>query len=212
MVELLRGKGVFERRRKSDEVRALGITLVHLGLSYRQTEKVLEPFDEISHEAVRKWSHRTRISSDGQFESLATRGGHRRDEDQARGETAVPLGGDRRRFIGDPGRSYHPIQEFVGHTDLHENRTGNLPEQTEGLCRRGHGTHGPSIDWSQMGTQYLRRKKSDRAVVLNIQTPDQALLRTRSNPSHETALSWCQSFVALYDLRRCLSWRPPAVQ
>jgi len=69
----LGGKRVFERRRKSDEVRALGITLVHLGLSYRQTEKVLELFDEISHEAVRKWYHRTRISSDGHLESIARR-------------------------------------------------------------------------------------------------------------------------------------------
>jgi len=60
IVELLRVERVFERQRKSDEIRALGILLIYLGLSCRQAKHVLECLNDVSHEAIRKWYHRAK--------------------------------------------------------------------------------------------------------------------------------------------------------
>ena len=55
---MLRGKKVFERERCSLELRALGIILVYLGLSYRKAAQVVSIFEKVSYEAIRKLSPR----------------------------------------------------------------------------------------------------------------------------------------------------------
>jgi putative transposase len=47
--------GVFVRNRKSNRVRALGITMYHMGLSLRDTSTILGYFGGASHEAIRNW-------------------------------------------------------------------------------------------------------------------------------------------------------------
>ena len=47
--------GLFVRERKSNRVKALGITLYHMGLSLRDTSMILAYFGGASHEAVRDW-------------------------------------------------------------------------------------------------------------------------------------------------------------
>jgi len=60
LVNALRAQRVFVRRRKSDDLRALGILLVYLGLSTRQAEEVLRGFGGASYEAIRQWYHRAK--------------------------------------------------------------------------------------------------------------------------------------------------------
>jgi putative transposase len=50
--------GVFVRNRKSNRVRALGITMYHMGLSLRDTSVILGYFGGASHEAIRNWYSR----------------------------------------------------------------------------------------------------------------------------------------------------------
>ena len=56
--ELLEAKKVFERKRKNMKSRALGILLYH-GLSLRQCKTIVSGFENVSHEAIRKWYHKT---------------------------------------------------------------------------------------------------------------------------------------------------------
>ena len=55
LLYLLRIKKVFERERVPIEIRALGIILVYLGLSYRKAAQVISIFHRVSHEAVGEW-------------------------------------------------------------------------------------------------------------------------------------------------------------
>jgi putative transposase len=57
--QLLEAKNVFERHHKSLRSHALGILLYHLGVSLRNCSLVLPSFDEVSHESVRQWYHRS---------------------------------------------------------------------------------------------------------------------------------------------------------
>lgn len=50
--------GVFVRERKSNRVRALGITMYHMGLSLRDTSVILGYFGGATHEAIRNWYNR----------------------------------------------------------------------------------------------------------------------------------------------------------
>ena len=56
--ELLEAKKVFERKRKNMKSRALGILLYHYGLSLRQCKTIVSGFENVNHEAIRKWYHR----------------------------------------------------------------------------------------------------------------------------------------------------------
>ena len=60
VVDALRERRIFRRARTDDRVRALGIVLYHLGLSFRDTSLVLDNFVPRSHEAVRQWYVRSR--------------------------------------------------------------------------------------------------------------------------------------------------------
>jgi transposase-like protein len=57
--EILEAKKVFERKRKDNKSRALGILLYHYGRSLRKCKDIVSDFEPISHEAVRKWYHKT---------------------------------------------------------------------------------------------------------------------------------------------------------
>jgi len=57
--KLLEAKNVFERHRKSLSTRALGILLYHLGISLRNCSLVLSSFEQVSHESVRQWYHKS---------------------------------------------------------------------------------------------------------------------------------------------------------
>jgi transposase-like protein len=57
--EILEAKKVFERKRKDNKSRALGILLYHYGLSLRKCKDIVSDFEPISHGAVRKWYHKT---------------------------------------------------------------------------------------------------------------------------------------------------------
>ena len=62
LTELIEAHNVFVRERKPNWLRSLGIALVYLGLSCRQTAEVLHfsDVDDASHEAVRQWYHRAK--------------------------------------------------------------------------------------------------------------------------------------------------------
>jgi len=57
--ELLEAKNIFVRNRKKMRTRALGILLYHFGLSLRNCKTILSSFEDISHESIRKWYHKT---------------------------------------------------------------------------------------------------------------------------------------------------------
>lgn len=57
--ELLEAKKIFVRKRKQRKTRALGILMYHYGLSLRQCKNILSGFEDISHESIRKWYHKT---------------------------------------------------------------------------------------------------------------------------------------------------------
>jgi len=60
IIELLENKKVFERERKPNEIRALGILLIYSGLSCRKARDILSSFDQASYEAIREWYHRAK--------------------------------------------------------------------------------------------------------------------------------------------------------
>ena len=57
--ELLEAKNIFVRNRKKRRTRALGILMYHYGLSLRKCRNILSSFEDISHESIRKWYHKT---------------------------------------------------------------------------------------------------------------------------------------------------------
>jgi putative transposase len=57
--ELLEAKNIFVRNRKKIRTRALGILMYHYGLSLRKCRTILSSFEDISHESIRKWYHKT---------------------------------------------------------------------------------------------------------------------------------------------------------
>ena len=57
--ELLEAKNIFVRNRKQMRTRSLGILLYHFGLSLRKCQIILSSFEDISHESIRKWYHKT---------------------------------------------------------------------------------------------------------------------------------------------------------
>ena len=57
--ELLEAKNIFVRKRKQRKTRALGILMYHYGLSLRKCRIILSDFEDISHESIRKWYHKT---------------------------------------------------------------------------------------------------------------------------------------------------------
>ena len=58
VIYALEVKKAFVRSRVPMEIRALGILLVYMGLSYRRTSQIVSLFTPVSHEAVRKWYHK----------------------------------------------------------------------------------------------------------------------------------------------------------
>ena len=60
LTELIENHNVFVRERKPLWVRSLGIALLYLGLSCRQTAEVLQRVDAASYEAARQWYHRAK--------------------------------------------------------------------------------------------------------------------------------------------------------
>jgi len=59
IMKALEAKNIFERKRKDLQSRALGILLYHYGLSLRKCRSVVSSFEPVSHEAIRKWYHKT---------------------------------------------------------------------------------------------------------------------------------------------------------
>ena len=59
IMKVLEAKKIFERKRKNMQSKALGILLYHYGLSLRKCRSVVSSFEPISHEAIRKWYHKT---------------------------------------------------------------------------------------------------------------------------------------------------------
>jgi len=57
--ELLEAKNIFVRNRKKRRTHALGILMYHYGLSLRKCRTILSDFENISHESIRKWYHKT---------------------------------------------------------------------------------------------------------------------------------------------------------
>ena len=57
--KLLEAKNIFVRNRKKRRTRALGILMYHYGLSLRKCRTILSSFEDISHESIRKWYHKT---------------------------------------------------------------------------------------------------------------------------------------------------------
>ena len=57
--KLLEAKNIFVRNRKQMRTRALGILMYHYGLSLRKCRSILSDFEDISHESIRKWYHKT---------------------------------------------------------------------------------------------------------------------------------------------------------
>jgi len=57
--ELLETKNIFIRNRKQRRTHALGILMYHYGLSLRKCRTILSGFEDISHESIRKWYHKT---------------------------------------------------------------------------------------------------------------------------------------------------------
>jgi len=57
--ELLEAKNIFVRNRKQKRTRALGILMYHYGLSLRKCKTIVSSFEDISHESIRKWYHKT---------------------------------------------------------------------------------------------------------------------------------------------------------
>ena len=57
--ELLEAKNIFVRKRKQRKTRALGILMYHYGLSLRKCRNIVSDFEDISHESIRKWYHKT---------------------------------------------------------------------------------------------------------------------------------------------------------
>ena len=58
LFEVLERGHVFERRRKSNIVKALAVYSYHFGLSLRRTSQMVSFLEPASHEAVRKWYRR----------------------------------------------------------------------------------------------------------------------------------------------------------
>lgn len=58
VVEWLRDRKVFVRRRKSDRTRALAVLLCYAGVGVIPASRILSGLEKVSREATRKWFHR----------------------------------------------------------------------------------------------------------------------------------------------------------
>jgi len=57
IVEWIRDKKVFVRRRKRDRTRALAVLLCYAGVGARPSSRILSGLEDVSREAVRRSSH-----------------------------------------------------------------------------------------------------------------------------------------------------------
>jgi len=205
LVEMLRAKKVFVRERKPLELRALGILLIYLGLSCRQTEEVLMSFGGASYEAARQWYHRakqlfptiekkyratiaideTKIKIQGEWHYLWTA-----IDTQSREILAIQITRSRSRLD-----TYIFLQKVLRTcTNKPHVYVDGGPWYPWALQRMGltweHKTFGPRNpieQWYHIFKQRIKRFYK----------------RWPHNARQDTAISWCTAFINIYNIGRC---------
>jgi transposase-like protein len=204
LTALLESKKVFIRERKPNWLRSLGIALLYLGLSCRQTAEVLSFFDEASHEAARQWYHRaqallrapprrcrraiaideTKLKVRGRWCYLWTA------IDAANGEllgiqlTPTRDGRDACRFVHRVLRTCTNSPTVV---------VDGGPWYAWALTRMG-------LEWERV--TFGERNAVEQWFSVFKQRVKRFYRRWPHNARVETAASWCEAFVAVYNLRR----------
>jgi transposase-like protein len=202
--ELLEAHNVFVRERKPNWLRALGIALVYLGLSCRKAAEVLRFSDDASYEAVREWYHKAK--------ALLRAPPKRCRKTIAIDETKIKVTG-----------TWYFLWAVV------DTENGDLLGVELTLTRDGRDAYrfikralqactntptvlvdgGPWYFWalSRMGVPWERVTFGKRNAVeqwfsVFKQRVKRFYRRWPHNARVETAVSWCEAYVALYNLGR----------
>jgi transposase-like protein len=204
LTKLLEAHNLFVRERKPNWLRAMGIALLYYGLSCRQTAEVLSFFDEASYEAARQWYHRT--------QELLRAPQKRHRPTIAIDETKMKVkrtwyflwaavdteNGELLGIALTPTRDGHDASRFI-------RRVLRACTNTPTVLVDG----GPWYSWalSRLGVPWERVTFGKRNAVeqwfsIFKQRVKRFYRRWPHNAHVETAVSWSETFVVLYNLRR----------
>ena len=204
LTELIETHNIFVRERKPNQLRAMGIALLYYGLSCRQTAEVLSFFDEASHEAARQWYHRA--------QELLSAPQKRRRSMIAIDETKIKIEGrwyflwaavdtENRELLGvalTPTRDGHDASSFIQRVLQTCTNTPTVlvdggPWYPGALCRLG-------VPWERV--TFGKRNAVEQWFSVFKQRVKRFYRRWPHNARVETTESWCETYVALYNLRR----------
>ena len=203
LTELIETHNVFVRERKPNWLRSLGIVLLFHGLSCRKTAEVLSFFDEASYEAARQWYHRAR--------NLLSAPQKRHRSMVAIDETKIKVKGmwyylwaavdtENRELLCvalTPTRDGRDAQRFIRRVLKTCTNTPTVlvdggPWYPRALSRLG-------VPWERV--TFGKRNVVEQWFSIFKQRVKRFYRRWPHNACIETAVSWCDTYVALYNLR-----------
>jgi len=204
LTTLLESKKIFVRERKPNWLRSLGIALLYLGLSCRQTAEVLSFSDRISHEAARRWYHRahellrapprryrptvaideTKIKVEGTWYYLWAAVDITNGELLGIALTPTRDGRDACRFIRRVLKTCTNTPTVL---------VDGGPWYPRALRRLG-------VPWERI--TFGRRNAVEQWFSVFKQRVKRFYRRWPHNARVKTAVSWCEAFVVLYNARR----------
>ncbi|HXY87706.1 MAG TPA: IS6 family transposase [Candidatus Acidoferrales bacterium] len=203
LTELLEAHNVFVRERKPTSLRAMGIALLYFGLSCRQTAEALSFSDEASHEAVRQWYHRAqKLLCDP---SKRYRPTIAIDETKFKVEKrwyflwAVDT--ERRELLCveiTPTRGGHDASRFIRRVLKTCTNTPTVLVDGGPWYPRALTRLRVPWEWVTFG----KRNVVEQWFSIFKQRVKRFYRRWPHNARAETATSWCEAFVALYNLKR----------
>jgi len=209
LTELVETHNLFVRERKPNRLRALGIALLYLGLSCRKTAEVLHlsDADDACHEAVRQWHHRAKVLL--RAPPRRCRKAIAIDETKVKVEkrwyflwAAVDI--DNRELLCvalTPTRDGHDASRFIRR--MLRACTNTPTVLVDGGLWYSWALSRMGVPW--MGAGDVRKAERGRAVEwfsIFKQRVKRFYRRWPHNARVETAISWCEAFVALYNMWR----------
>jgi transposase-like protein len=182
----------------------LGIALLYLGMSCRKTAEVLSFFDEASYEAARQWYHRAK--------DLLSAPQKRHRPTIAIDETKVKVKGtwyflwaavdtERRELLGlelTPTRDGRDASRFIGR--VLKTCTNTPTVLVDGGPWYPRVLDGLGVPWERV--TFGKRNAVEQWFSVFKQRVKRFYRRWPHNAQVKTTASWCETFMALYNLRR----------
>ena len=190
-----------------NRLRSLGIALVYLGLSCRKAAEVLRFSDDASYEAVREWYHKAKVLL--RAPPKRCRKEIAIDETkikEGKGDVVLPLGGGR---YGERGSARRGVELTLTRDGRDAYRFIKRALQACTNTPTVLADGGPWHSWalSRMGVPwdwvtFGKRNAVEQWFSVFKQRVKRFYRRWPHNARVETAVSWCEEYVALYNLGR----------